>query len=739
MRKNFVCLLASVCLALNPSVVSFADEFDLPMETEEKRVVTVNAEPLNVDVLFVPDKSFKGNYTAKYENEYSSEYVDKIAEYLTTNIGVEIGEYDKEYLENAIELSYLDDGNTMQCEYEHYGDSGTTYYKFKMHSRYYLADNPSNTYENYRGKSDIAESVKWKYRDVTDVTIDDKSIKESSISVDFTPLGYVDATVITNNGEEQARIYVNKTKNSNTSEVLNDHGMSLYVEQSELNSRKLNCRHIDLLNEMLKEFNDSGSFDGTLHFKKNLIKYDSVANKYYVEVRHRGKEYYHDVKLYLGTYWFVDNIKVELDSEPIADDILYYNPSFINLYGVRTENNLYITELFDCTGRSGVKFMSSKKLGVYTDSFKKYMYEHGKDYKVGAYSLYPVYYGDTVYLVATMNDETQYIFKLVPFELPTGIEIDNVIDGRKLTDEESNLVMTVIRNYYQENFKSAEISPIIEDISGEAYITVRVSTPHSADSVNKIRVNKLDGEDFELVSASSIKKTYITSDDIAKDDVCVSTIPGEPSPLYPRVEDEPDEPDVTSESCDREDEPDNSSTCPSGKHWYWSENGLPRPACPPTVTTVTEVPAKPVEEPKEEPKVSDSNLPKVSDSNIPKGNEPKESKEPKVPNDRDYPRENDPKDPTVITYIPQGNGGTEELFKKDGSVNGTSREQEEERIRQEMLDNELKAKNMKANTRGAVKTADTRHMILMFAMFMGSAVLFAITILAKKKYEDNIG
>lgn len=148
------------------------------------------------------------------------------------------------------------------------------------------------------------------------------------------------------------------------------------------------------------------------------------------------------------------------------------------------------------------------------------------------------------------------------------------------------------------------------------------------------------------------------------------------------------------------------------------------------------------------PKVSDSNIPKVSDSNIPKKHEPKRDKpspkenvEPKVPNDRDYPRENDPKDPTVITYIPQGNGGTEELFKKDGSVNGTSREkeQEEERIRQEMLDNELKAKNMKANTRGAAKTADTRHMILMFAMFMGSAVLFAKTILAKKKYEDNMG
>ena len=177
----------------------------------------------------------------------------------------------------------------------------------------------------------------------------------------------------------------------------------------------------------------------------------------------------------------------------------------------------------------------------------------------------------------------------------------------------------------------------------------------------------------------------------------------------------------------------------------WEAWGRPKPACPKTMKIITEVPAKPIEEPKK-PKVSDSNIQKVSDSNIPKKHEPKrdkpspkENEEPKVPNDKDYPRENDPKDPTVITYIPQGNGGTEELFKKDGSVNGTSREQEEERIRQEMLDNELKAKNMKANTRGAVKTADTRHMILMFAMFMGSAILFAITILAKKKYEDNIG
>ena len=179
----------------------------------------------------------------------------------------------------------------------------------------------------------------------------------------------------------------------------------------------------------------------------------------------------------------------------------------------------------------------------------------------------------------------------------------------------------------------------------------------------------------------------------------------------------------------------------------WEAWGRPKPACPKTMKIITEVPAKPVEEP-EKPKVSDSNIPKVSDSNIPKKHEPKRDKpspkenvEPKVPNDKDYPRENEPKDPTVITYIPQGNGGTEDLFKKDGSVNGASieKEQEEERIRQEMLDNELKAKNMKANTRGAVKTADTRHMILMFAMFMGSAVLFAITILAKKKYEDNIG
>lgn len=724
---------------LNPTVISLADELDSSVSTEDEQVITINAEPLNVDVLFVEDTDFKGSYIAKYEGDYGAEYLNKVSEYLKENTGLEIGEDDKEYLENALKLSSLDSGNTIQCGYEYYKDGKTIYYRFKMHSPYYLANISGSSYMYYTGKPDIEGSILRKYRNVTEVKIDDETLNDSSINVDYNALKYINALVTTDKGNEHARIYVNGTDSNQISEVLNDHGMSLYVNQSELNNRKLNCRNIDALNEMLKAFNDSRYFDGELHFKKNLIKYDSKKKKYYVEIRNVGKEYYHDVKLYLGTYFFVDNIKVELDSEPIADDILYYNPSFINLYGVKTENELYITELFDCTGRSGVKFMSSKKLGVYTDSFKKYMYEHGKDYKVGAYSLYPVYYGDTVYLVATMNDETQYIFKLVPFELPTGIEIDNVIDGRKLTDEESNLVMTVIRNYYQENFKSAEISQIIEDISGEAYITVRVSTPHSVDSVNKIRVNKLDGEDFELVSASSIKKTYITSDDIAKDDVCVSTIPGEPSPLYPRVEDEPDEPDVTSESCDREDEPDNSSTCPSGKHWDWSENGLPRPACPPTVTTVTEVPAKPVEEPKEEPKVSDSNLPKVSDSNIPKGNEPKESKEPKVPNDKDYPRENEPKYPTVITYIPQGNGGTEELFKKDGSVNGTSREQEEERIRQEMIDNELKAKNMKENTRGAVKTADTRHMILMFAMFMGSAILFAITILAKKKYEDNIG
>jgi len=40
---------------------------------------------------------------------------------------------------------------------------------------------------------------------------------------------------------------------------------------------------------------------------------------------------------------------------------------------------------------------------------------------------------------------------------------------------------------------------------------------------------------------------------------------------------------------------------------------------------------------------------------------------------------------------------------------------------------------------GAIIIADTRHMILMFAMFMSSAILFGITIFANRKRDDKLG
>ena len=47
--------------------------------------------------------------------------------------------------------------------------------------------------------------------------------------------------------------------------------------------------------------------------------------------------------------------------------------------------------------------------------------------------------------------------------------------------------------------------------------------------------------------------------------------------------------------------------------------------------------------------------------------------------------------------------------------------------------------NMKWNTRCAIIITDTRHMILMFAMFMSSAILFDITIFANRKRDDKLG
>lgn len=54
----------------------------------------------------------------------------------------------------------------------------------------------------------------------------------------------------------------------------------------------------------------------------------------------------------------------------------------------------------------------------------------------------------------------------------------------------------------------------------------------------------------------------------------------------------------------------------------------------------------------------------VSESNLQKVDKPSQNdnEELKVPSDKDYSRESDQKDQSVITYIPQYNGGIEELY-----------------------------------------------------------------------------
>ena len=118
-----------------------------------------------------------------------------------------------------------------------------------------------------------------------------------------------------------------------------------------------------------------------------------------------------------------------------------------------------------------------------------------------------------------------------------------------------------------------------------------------------IRLNKLDNETFDIVDPSNIKSEKCDADPC---DDCIEVEPGKPSPEFPPNNDDP-KPEPKPEKPKKEEKPK-----------YKPMVTKPIPKKPKKEDT----PVVPNETPKEEEKVTPSNLPKekTSSSNLPKRN-----------------------------------------------------------------------------------------------------------------------
>lgn len=613
-------------------------------------------------------------------------------------------------------------------------------YKFKNKNN----ENKNFTNENY--KKLIMDSVKNNNKEILSIkeSEDDNSIH----SIYYEKDGfwgtkkayyyyYFDVDVTTKSGTKTTKLLFDlDPKRINLPE-------DFKITKQEYYNQKLDCEHINLILEKIKSENEILFRKGELSLKKNEIKFDFDKKKYYFEVRYRDNQYYYDQKYYLDVE---DDYRKKIDlSEHDEYTPLYYNKIFINPDKYDSYKKFGIL-YFDYLFYNDSEFFHN----IYNVIPPKRSYDDFKDIedymKFTPYKLKDFYAfnqqddeNGNRYWILTFTNDRKYIFKLVPLTLPEAIQLDNVESERTVTSEDKDRIETILRFYLQNYFKDFKTDEkITVDESGKASLKVTVYTKSKKLPSKEItiRVNKLDDETFDLLDYRHYKNSYVYD----SCDNCVTVKPGKPSPADPpNVEDEPYEPDYdTCEPLEEFEEvpklpkvPDENDEIKDPNNGCNNGCDQPDPVSPPDPGPPPVFPPDPISpeepnDPKQDPKVTPSDLPKpkpenpVTPSDLPKPkpnnpntHTPKEST-PRIPNEVVGKIPNEVVEKTPITIISN---------EKKQSVNGESRE----------IENTTGLPNIE---RKEIKTGDNLFNII---YLIGTFGIFAYFIsLLKNKYKHKL-
>lgn len=483
----------------------------------------------------------------------------------------------------------------------------------------------------------MKEYIKSHNSDVENVEmIDDKNIYYYHPEAHMDYVQYINVKVTYKNGTEKlSKIVYNRSETVN---VLNKHGVQeILINKDELNNLKLNEDNVQLVNQILEKFNENKVLNSKMSFIKNKIYFDLNEKKYYVEIRDKRH-----------MFCSKDDTDCEQLTPGVPSPAIYheYGPTIIylrlendakingdlddiDLSKIDTVNVLHYNE--DSFNTNDWKFdqIAINKNGCKVDG-KSYFYlseneYHDSDKKDVSKWLksineeYDISYFEEKeqdgykYWIFNMENNDRLIFKLVPNKIPDAIQLENISETRGLLPEESNEISRVLYEYMKEQSRNVIVDDqIVVDGDGKATLDIYIGKySYSRDydlndpeyfTKKTIRVNKLDNETFDIVNPSDIKSEKCDTDPC---DDCIEVEPGKPSPEFPPNDDPKPEP--------KPEKPKEKE-----KPKYKPMVTKPIPKKPKKEDT----PVVPNGTPKEEEKVTPSNLPKekTSSSNLPKRN-----------------------------------------------------------------------------------------------------------------------
>ena len=559
---------------------------------------------------------------------------------------------------------------------------------------------------------------------------------------------YINVKVTYKNGTEKlSKIIYNRPETAN---VLNKHGVEeILINKDEVNNLKLNENNVQLVNQILKKFNENKVLNSEMFFIKNKIYFDLNEKKYYVEIRDKRHMYcskddtdceqltpgvpspaiYHEYGPTIIYLRLEDDAKINGDLEDVdlskidTVNVLHYNEdSFnpnnwkfdqiaINKNGCKVDGKSYFY-LSENEYHDDNKKDVSKWLKSINDEYDILSFEEKEQdgYK---------------YWIFNMKNQDRLIFKLIPNKIPDAIQLENTSETRGLLPEESNEIMRVLYEYMKEQTRYVKLGgDIIVDDEGKATLNIYIGKDdygynyYDLDdpeyfTKKTIRVNKLENEIFDIINPSDIKSEICEADPC---DDCVEIKPGLPSPTCPPTTN-PDKP------CNHE-EPKPEPEKPKEKPKYKPMVTKPIPKKPKKEDT----PTTPNETPKTEEKATPSNLPKekTSSSNLPKRNN-ENGVTGRVVSKEYNNNNNNPENKTNVTIVNE---------KPSEDVNKNQKELKQNAYNNN--DNTAGLPKTNEEKREAVKTCDNLFSKLtLFAAILSIFGLSYLPFLKKKKLETD--
>ena len=410
-------------------------------------------------------------------------------------------EYDKE--KNMPYYELIEKEDNKEDTFSYYDSLGKDIYKLYIQPNYYYSDERSGNLKNYNINT-LIENVKRNNPEITNIEVlSTQSLPFGKTSEDNTDNDYHYSS------EGKRYVLANVTKNGITTETkiifkserIDKYQDIIKINENDFKTRILSEETKNKINEILEQYNNNIYYDqyvyslasDDLQTNQNSFNHYILLNAYNKDTN-KTELFKHVVQ----KPNFSENIDV--NNLHINDKIFYFNNNDLNNLSSNYNKIYFERQNKDNQNTYKLFFENRNDSGIST-ILEKLNKNKSENEKISVYDIIKINKDFDTYLILKLSNNELYTIKFNKFNFPN-IKIN--VNNNQLTEENKHQINKVLRSLYGDNFGYFKDLEIINE-NGKISLKLKGNFDNK-EIETVIRLNKLDGENFEIINPDDINE-----------------------------------------------------------------------------------------------------------------------------------------------------------------------------------------------------------------------------------------